>query len=40
VVRRGAVRGAPVVLGERDALGDISAEEYRERLAVLKEDQR
>ena len=32
--------GGQSVLGERYARGDISADEYRERLAVLKEDNR
>jgi putative membrane protein len=34
------VRPGEGVLGERYARGDISADEYRERLAVLREDDR
>jgi putative membrane protein len=36
----GGWRGAQSVLAERYARGDIGADEYRERLSVLKEDQR
>ncbi|HYZ97285.1 MAG TPA: SHOCT domain-containing protein [Acidimicrobiales bacterium] len=32
--------GARSVLGERYARGEISADEYRERLSVLREDDR
>jgi putative membrane protein len=36
----GGRRGARSVLAERYARGDITADEYRERLTVLKGDQR